>query len=215
MSKLTTNLKDELAEMQDLKAAAKEKDEKDFAQGEIDRIKAEINAEKEEEKPDSGSPKPSAKKKSAAKLKPSIPAEKKPAKKKKKSGMKVGDKDLEDMDCDELIARAKARREQSRKNAGKHKTESVITRIAGDLSDAGLKAIKSVSVADIKEDPKAAVKAFTKVSDIIEKALTDIKTAMKPVLESKDMKLSVAAKKDMDDIDKLIASIKKKYAEEA
>ncbi len=74
--------------------------------------------------------------------------------------------------------------------------------------------MKSVSAAAIKEDPQGAIKAFEKVGDIIEDAKEKIGKVLKPFLESKDQKESAEAKKDMEEFDKLISGLKKKYVKE-
>jgi len=192
-AKIQTEIDQYQAVIDDANASA---EEKDLAKDEINALKTKLQEMSGEKKP-------------AKEKKPAVKKESKPRKGKIK--YKSGEKDMDQMSGDECLEAVQKRRDEARKRAGKRKTKSVFTSIADELASAGKKAIQAIPKSDIKSEPGKTLKAMEKVSDILEDALKKIKETMKPYLENKDLKVSAEAQKDMDDLDKVIAGLRKKY----
>lgn len=160
--------------------------------------------------PDSiGAAKAPAKKPEApAKKAPSKPTPAKPKAKKapkKKEVIKIGGVEVKAENCDELIEAVLARREKAKKSGRKTKTKPVFERITVDVVDSVKKAIKTIPEKRFKTETKKTIEAI----ESLEMSAIAFARSFKRVL-GKDYKTS-QAEKMFDELDKIIADLKKKY----
>ena len=185
-------IKAEIAEYEALIAdSTVPQDEKDFAREEIAELKKQLGK--------SGAKAPAKKVKKTKPKKDKKPA--KPATTYQYKGK--SDKDLSEMECNELLAEIKARREKATKSSEKSKSKPVIEKVAADVAKAVKQAVENVPAKDIDKTEIAKFKR-------IEKAAEAFVTEMKSILGADFDKESV--KDEFAEITKLIESLRKKYA---
>jgi hypothetical protein len=120
----------------------------------------------------------SGKSKKAKKAKsPKTPKEKKPAATYK--GKKLTD--LDEADCEELLASIKERRAAAKKSNKKSASKPVIEKIAGNIATAVKQAVETVTATEIKKNPKKENAKMKEFAMFIKKAF---ETAAKKFLGS-------------------------------
>jgi hypothetical protein len=185
-------IKAEIAEYEALIAdSTVPQDEKDFAREEIAELKKQLGKY--------GAKAPTKKVKKTKAKKDKKPA--KPATTYQYKGKSI--KDLSEMECDELLAEIKARREKATKSSEKSKSKPVIEKVAANVAKAVKQAVENVPAKDIDKTEIAKFKR-------IEKAAEAFVTEMKSILGADFDKESV--KDEFAEITKLIESLRKKYA---
>lgn len=133
---------------------------------------------------------------------------KEPKKKKPKAEVKMDGKNIEEFDCDELIAKVKARREKAKKSGKKSKSKPVMEKVSSHITTAITTAIKNIPAEDLKDDPKGMA---SKIDTLIENA-KKFTASFKAVLgEDYDKNDAMQDFKDLEAmVDKLEAKYKKK-----
>lgn len=198
MSKVA-KYKEEIAEYKELlKDKSIPADEREFAENEIKDLEAKIKLEERYK----GTPHEHAGKKDKKKAKSK--KEKKPAKpanEYKYKGKSI--KELSELECAELLAEIKARREKATKSSEKSKSKPVIEKVAANVAKAVKQAVENVPAKDIDKTEIAKFKR-------IEKAAEAFVTEMKSILGSDWDKEAV--QDEFAQITKLIESLRKKYA---
>lgn len=114
-------------------------------------------------------------------------------------------KELTEEDCDELRKDVAARRQKAAKAEKKSKSKPVIEKISGNVAQAVKQAIKNVSAADIKDNPKKEIDKMKLIAIEAKKFVTKIKSIL-----GDDYNAS-AVKEEFKDIDALIKEIEQKY----
>lgn len=130
------------------------------------------------------------------------PKEKKPAATYK--GKKLTD--LDEADCEELLASIKERRAAAKKSSKKSASKPVIEKIAGNIATAVKQAVETVTATEIKKNPKKENAKMKQFAMFIKKAF---ETAAKKFLGS-DYKQG-AVNDEFKPIFDLINEITKKY----
>jgi hypothetical protein len=102
----------------------------------------------------------------------------KPKKEKTKTSYKASGKDVDEMDCEELEKLFKARKAKAKKSEKKSKTRPVIEKIVSNVATATKQAIDSVSVEDIKKDPKKFIEKCMKAEKSGEEFINDLKSLL-------------------------------------
>ncbi|HRG38747.1 MAG TPA: hypothetical protein PK289_09460 [Bacteroidia bacterium] len=176
-------------------------DEKDFAKEEIKDLEAQLSKLGKKE-PKKSAPK---KAKKAPKKAKKVKAAKTPKPKKEKMvGTYKGKKltDLDEKECDELLADIRTRREKATKSSAKSKSKPVVEKVAANVATAVKQAIDNVPAADID---KAKIEKFKK----LEVAAKHFMDEMKSILGEDFDKESV--KDEFKQITDLIEALRKKY----
>lgn len=125
----------------------------------------------------------------------------KPANEYKYKGKSI--KELSELECTELLAEIKARREKATKSSEKSKSKPVIEKVAANVAKAVKQAVENVPAKDIDKTEIAKFKR-------IEKAAEAFVKEMKSILGSDWDKEAV--QDEFAQITKLIESLRKKYA---
>lgn len=195
-------IKAEIAEYKELlNDSTVPQDEKDFAKEEIKDLEAQLaKLGKKEPKKAAAKKSPKAPKK-AKKVKAAKVA--KPKKEKLVSTYK-GKKftELDEKDCEELLADIKARRAKALDSSAKSKSKPVIDKVAANVATAVKQAIDNVPAADID---KAKIEKFKK----LEAAAKNFMAEMKSILGEDYDKESV--QDEFKQITDLIEALRKKY----
>lgn len=181
----------------------------------ISKLKTElVEAEAKEAKPfaEPASAPTKKEKKASKSAKEKQPAEPKPKKKKAKKEptvfmfegkeIKEGDVDY----CEKLLAAHQTRREKAKKASKKYRTEPVISKIAGDITDAVVKGAQSVAAANIKKNPTS----FKKKVKELESAAKSFITAFKGLLGSDYKKGEIDP--EFNQLETLLDKLIKKYS---
>lgn len=104
--------------------------------------------------------------------------EKKADKPKTKTSYKAAGKDVDEMDCEELEQMFKERKAKAKKSEKKSKTRPVIEKIVSNVATATKQAIDSVSVEDIKKNPKKFIEKCMKAEKSGEEFINDLKSLL-------------------------------------
>lgn len=97
---------------------------------------------------------------------------------KTKTSYKASGKDVDEMDCEELEKLFKERKAKAKKSEKKSKTRPVIEKIVSNVATATKQAIDSVSVEDIKKDPKKFIEKCMKAEKSGEEFINDLKSLL-------------------------------------
>ena len=114
-------------------------------------------------------------------------------------------KELTKEDCDELRKDVKERRQKAAKAEKKSKSKPVIEKIAANVATAVKQAVKNVSAADIKDDPKGEISKMER----IEKAAKTFLAEMRSILGEDYDKESIDG--EFKELHDMIKDLKKKY----
>ena len=154
------------------------------------------------------------KEKPAKEEKPAKAKKEKPAKKSKtkpknsqETGTFKGKKltELDEAECEELLAHIKERRESAKKSSHKSASKPVIEKIASHVAIAAKEAIENVPAADIKDDPKGEIKKMKAVAELARTFLTGLKSIMGSDYDK------AAVDDEMKDLISVINKLAKKY----
>lgn len=94
---------------------------------------------------------------------------------------KYKDKDvktLTEQECEDLKKEVRERRQNQKKAEKKSKSKPVIEKIAKNVATSVKQAIKNVSAADIKDDPKGELDKMAKVEKLAKKFLSDLRAIL-------------------------------------
>ena len=178
---------------------------KNKAKQDIDKLKKELKGLDDESK---GEKKEEKKKKAPKTQSKKAKKEKAPAKPKAKRTITFEGEEIDEDEadyCEKLLKAWKTRREKAKKSAKKHRTRSVTSKIATDISQAVEKGVESVPAKEIADNPEKAISKFER----LEKAALEFLDAFKSILGDKFKKKD--AKKEFGDVEKMITDIKKKF----
>ncbi len=114
--------------------------------------------------------------------------------------------DLDEKECEELLADIKARRKAAAESSEKSRSKPVIEKAARNVSQAVKHVIESVPAVEIKDNPKKVIDRMTKIADLAKKFLSDLRVILG---EDYDRE---AVDDEIKEIKSLIAELRKKYA---
>ena len=114
-------------------------------------------------------------------------------------------KELNEEDCAELLKAVSERRRKAAKSEKKSKSKPVMEKVAANVATAVKQAVKNVSAADIKDDPKGEINKFERIA----KAAKTFLAEMRSILGEDYDKDSIEG--EFKDIHDLIKELKKKY----
>lgn len=114
-------------------------------------------------------------------------------------------KELTEEDCEELRKDVAERRQKQAKAEKKSKSKPVIEKVAKNVVQGVKQAVKNVSAADIKDDPKGELDKMAKVEKLTRKFLSDLRAILGDDYD-KD-----AVEGEMKELHDLIGGLKKKY----
>lgn len=115
-------------------------------------------------------------------------------------------KELTKEDCDELRKDVKERRQKAAKAEKKSKSKPVIEKIAGNVATAVKQAVKNVSAADIKDNPKVEINKMEAIEKLAKKFLADLRG----ILGDDYDKESIDG--EFKEVHDMIKDLKKKYS---
>lgn len=116
-------------------------------------------------------------------------------------------KELNEENCRELLAEVEQRRKSAKASAKRSKSKPVIEKIAGSVVSAAIKAVKNVSVEEIKDDPKKELGRMDQLLVATRKYLGELKTILGDDFDAETV--SEEIKPLMD----LVKELRKKYGE--
>lgn len=147
---------------------------------------------------------PSEKKKSSVKKETKNPV-KKQAKKTKKAEYMVGDKKLQEVDCEELYAQAQQRLNKAKSSEKKYRTKPVIEKVGHNIVQAASQAMKNVPIEKIKDDPEKWAKKFEALKKAAEKFAHETQSILGEDYDA------AAIKEEFKPMVEFIKMIKEKY----
>ena len=165
-------------------------------------------AEEAQAKPAPAAPAAKVEKPAKEEKKAPAPKAKKEKKAKVEKKIKVGDKTITPSDpdfCKEAEKKWHERRAKAKLNHRKHKTTPVFEIIASDVAHSVMKAVKSVSVSEIKKDPTE----FKKEAEKLETAAKDFLHAFKEMLGSSYKGSEI--EKEFKELEKVVGALISKH----